>query len=83
MSNLIPDQTSYTESNNKFGPQPTQASPLIIVIVFIVIIVLIVLGTFITYKRYKLASEAMSTGHTGIAAELLAPELATGLASVF
>jgi len=73
---------SNAKTNNKFGPQPTQASPLIIVIVFIVIIVLIVLGTFITYKRYKLASEAISTGHTGLAFALISPEIGEGISDI-
>ena len=82
MSNLFPNRMPNIEPNVEYGSQGTGGSLLVIVIVFIVVIAMIVLAATITFKRYKLASEALETGHTSIAAEALAPEVGSAVGSI-
>ena len=53
----------------------------IICLILCIVIVIVFINFYTSYQRYNLASQAMQSGHTGVAAAVLAPEIGRGIGS--
>lgn len=79
-SNAMMSQTrGGNDEHTKLG-----VGAIIVIVLFIILFgVLMVIGIRLTIMRYQIAGEAIKQGNTGVALGALAPEIGSGIGSIF